>query len=343
MTVSAEKRTDNGQLPLVSVLVPVYNGAEFLPATLDSLLRQNYARFEVVCFDDGSSDGSWSVLQSYCRKAPQIFKVGRSEANFGVSTAIRSCMGLISVDSTLLLFFAQDDVLPRNFVEEMVKKQRRSNATTVTCVSWAVDRDGTSLGIALSPGLLPPSTSLAPEFLRARNVVAGIGVLVRRAHYSADFLNADNSQCQDWEQWIELSRRGRVAVATRTNAYYRISADSLSHGSGNERYERDALTMRSRTRPQDLAYRGTSVGAWLRKRLDRATDRVFREDLAAQTRSLASGAPVGAGGRSLRRRELDLREVRAMPSWRNRMAVVRTTLSLYWRVGQACMTTREQV
>ena len=342
MTESSEERSGGGQLPLVSVLVPVYNGEEFLPSTLDSVLHQDYPRFEVVCFDDGSSDDSWSILQRYRSEAPRKVKLGRSTENLGVSAAMRACLGLVKAESTLLAFFSQDDLLPRNFLDEMVKKQRRSNATAVTCVSWAMDRDGTPLDFAIGPALLPPSTSLAPELLRARNVVAGIGVLVCRGQYSVDFLDADNSQCQDWEQWIELSRRGRFAVATQTNAYYRISAHSLSHGIQRMRYEHDALTVRSRTRAQALEHRGTSVGAWLRRRLVRATDRVFREDLAAQRRAIETNALVGAGRVPARRREVGVHEVRAMPSWRNRMAVARTTISLYWRVGQACITARGQ-
>jgi glycosyltransferase involved in cell wall biosynthesis len=51
--------------PLVSVVVPVYNVAEFLGEALDSLFAQDYEPFEVVVVDDGSTDGSGTIARSY--------------------------------------------------------------------------------------------------------------------------------------------------------------------------------------------------------------------------------------------------------------------------------------
>ena len=52
-------------LPLISVVVPSYNQAQFLPEALESIFRQGYPRLEVVVMDGGSSDGSVAVIQSY--------------------------------------------------------------------------------------------------------------------------------------------------------------------------------------------------------------------------------------------------------------------------------------
>ena len=71
--------------PTVSVIVPVYNTAEYLPCCLDSLINQTYPHIEILCVDDGSTDNSWQILQEYAAKDSRI-KIFHQE-NAGVSTA----------------------------------------------------------------------------------------------------------------------------------------------------------------------------------------------------------------------------------------------------------------
>ena len=52
-------------LPLVSIIVPVYNGEKYLSETLESILNQDYAEKEIIVVNDGSTDGSEEILQSY--------------------------------------------------------------------------------------------------------------------------------------------------------------------------------------------------------------------------------------------------------------------------------------
>ena len=54
-------------LPLVSVLLPVYNAGPYLADALESILRQDYERLEVIAIDDGSTDNSLEILERYGR------------------------------------------------------------------------------------------------------------------------------------------------------------------------------------------------------------------------------------------------------------------------------------
>ena len=56
----------------VSVLVPVYNGEKFLPECLDSILAQEDVGMEILLADDGSTDGSMAVLETYAARDPRI-------------------------------------------------------------------------------------------------------------------------------------------------------------------------------------------------------------------------------------------------------------------------------
>lgn len=53
---------------LISVIVPAYNIAEFLPRCLDSILNQTYSNLEVIVISDGSTDGTDNVIKEYAEK-----------------------------------------------------------------------------------------------------------------------------------------------------------------------------------------------------------------------------------------------------------------------------------
>ena len=49
----------------ISIIIPVYNVEDYLKECLDSLIRQTYTEFEIICIDDGSSDNSLDILKKY--------------------------------------------------------------------------------------------------------------------------------------------------------------------------------------------------------------------------------------------------------------------------------------
>ncbi len=82
--------------PLVSVLLPVYNGEPYLGAALESILRQDYRHLEIVAIDDGSTDRSLEILERY-RKADSRISV-RSRENRGLITTLNEGLALASGD-----------------------------------------------------------------------------------------------------------------------------------------------------------------------------------------------------------------------------------------------------
>jgi glycosyltransferase involved in cell wall biosynthesis len=68
---------------LVSVVMPVYNTARFLPETIESILDQTHRYLEYFIVDDASPDDSWRVIESYARKDSRIVAI-RNEVNVGV-------------------------------------------------------------------------------------------------------------------------------------------------------------------------------------------------------------------------------------------------------------------
>ncbi|SDH32857.1 Glycosyltransferase involved in cell wall bisynthesis [Pedobacter terrae] len=100
--------------PLISIALCTYNGANFLPQQLDSILNQTYKNIELVIVDDGSSDGTKDILKQYAVKHEQI-KLYFNEKNIGFNAnfqkAIAYCLG------DFIAISDQDDIWLKNKLE----------------------------------------------------------------------------------------------------------------------------------------------------------------------------------------------------------------------------------
>lgn len=114
------------QQPKVSIIVPVYNTAKYLPACIDSVLSQSVREIEVICVDDCSSDDSWSVLEQYARKDNRITLV-RNERNSGAGVSRDKALEMVTGE--FIFFLDSDDLLPDNDVlEELYEACLKNNA-----------------------------------------------------------------------------------------------------------------------------------------------------------------------------------------------------------------------
>ena len=113
--------TKNNYEPKISVIVPVYNVAKYLPQCLDSLIMQIYQNLEIICVNDGSKDNSLEILQEYAKKDARIKII--SQENRGLS-ATRN-RGVEEATGEWISFIDSDDwvalTLYQKFVDDINK------------------------------------------------------------------------------------------------------------------------------------------------------------------------------------------------------------------------------
>ena len=92
MTSAVEQENNRAgtQLPLVSVVLPVYNGAAYLREAVDSILAQTYRSFELIIINDGSKDDSASIIAQFDDPRIRSF----SQANQGLAATLNRGIGL---------------------------------------------------------------------------------------------------------------------------------------------------------------------------------------------------------------------------------------------------------
>ena len=99
--------TDSGKNPLVSVIIPVYNGERYLSDTIGSVIAQTEKDWEIVAVNDGSTDHSQAILEEFAMKYPDRIRV-ISVSNGGVSRARNT--GVSEARGTYIAFLDQDDL-----------------------------------------------------------------------------------------------------------------------------------------------------------------------------------------------------------------------------------------
>ena len=102
-------------MPAITIIVPVYNCASYLPRCLDSLLEQTFHDWEAICIDDGSTDDSAKILKTYAERDARV-RVLR-QANAGLSAARNA--GLAQAQANLIMFCDSDDWYAPTMCEKM--------------------------------------------------------------------------------------------------------------------------------------------------------------------------------------------------------------------------------
>lgn len=104
------------QVPLISVIVPVYNVENYLRQCLDSIIRQTYQHLEIILIDDASTDTSTAICQEYVNKDKRIRMI-RVPSNLGVSNSRN--LGLENMTGEFVIFVDSDDYLNTDMIEQL--------------------------------------------------------------------------------------------------------------------------------------------------------------------------------------------------------------------------------
>ena len=114
--------------PEISVIVPVYNVAQYLPACLDSILAQTFRDFELILIEDGSTDGSREIAEAYAAKDARV-RLVKHRGNHGVTAAHN--LGLELSRGTYVNFVDSDDIVRAEYLEVLHRAAAETGADVV--------------------------------------------------------------------------------------------------------------------------------------------------------------------------------------------------------------------
>lgn len=122
-------------LPLVSIIIPVYNRADLISFSLDAVLNQSYTNWECLIIDDGSTDDSVSVIQSYTTKDDRFKLFQQSDKKNKGANYCRN-FGIKNANGDYFQFLDSDDYLFPQKIESQVIELLNYSKNTVAICKW---------------------------------------------------------------------------------------------------------------------------------------------------------------------------------------------------------------
>jgi Glycosyl transferase family 2 len=311
--------------PLVSVVMAVRNGAEYLRQAVESVLTQTLADLEVIVVDDGSVDATADILDELAREDPRI-RVLTGGAR-GVSSA-RNRAGR-EVRAPLLAVMDADDVaLPSRLELQVGFLNSHPDVVVVGGAVIIVDAEGAELTVAEYDDR---DEEVAELLLAGRSPVVHPATIMRTGAFRAvSGYRTIFQVAPDYDLWLRMSEQGRITNIREPVLRYRIhpgqassrdlrrtaeatcaalaSARARAKGSRDPLDSLESLDGRALEglgiAPEDVAAREVDYALWLARTLTRGGRDEAAKDLwtTALQRSSATAAPRAARARVLRAR-----------------------------------------
>ncbi len=223
----------DGREPLVSVVVPVYNGETYLRESLESILGQTYRNLEVLLMDDASTDGAPEILRSYAERDGRV-RYERQSRNRGIFGNINDGIALARGDYVAI--HHSDDVYDPAILDiEVAYLERRADVGAVFCTDIFIDPSGREFGrLELPPEIRAAEvlsySDVLNGILRHQNVfIRGGTSLIRRAVYQEVGSFDDRYSLRaDLDMWLRIVRRHPIAIVDRPLVRYRTHAENSS-------------------------------------------------------------------------------------------------------------------
>lgn len=207
-------------MPIVSVCIASYNHARFLPAALESILRQTYRDFELIVADDGSTDGSLEILESYVRKYPEVMRVFTHPGRRNLGISATDNLMIKEAQGVYWCGLGSDDVsYPDRLERQVAFLKSRPEIGWVYGVADFIDKDGAPLQLQFGSDL-SAFPDLAEELI-LENRIAGLAAMVRMQCMREIGPFEPGLIYGDWEFWVRLAARYPAAFLPGAVAGYR--------------------------------------------------------------------------------------------------------------------------
>jgi glycosyltransferase involved in cell wall biosynthesis len=188
---------DKSSIHLVSVIIPVYNGAKYLRDAVDSVISQTYDPVEIIIIDDGSQDSTWEIIKSYQSKVR-----GFSKPNGGVASALNA--GILQAAGEYIAWLSHDDIfLPRK-IDEQVNFMEHHPEVGVCYTDFDIV-DANKAYVNTVRVAWHPRQEMALTFLRNMYINGSTTMIRKLCFEKVGLFDEKLKRTQDLELWLRIS------------------------------------------------------------------------------------------------------------------------------------------
>jgi teichuronic acid biosynthesis glycosyltransferase TuaG len=224
--VENQKHIKDEELPLVSVITPLYNASSFISETISSLQKQSHTRWEHLIVDDCSSDNSVKIVEELALDDSRI-ELFKTSENKGAASCRNYAIN--QANGEFIAFLDSDDLWHPEKLEKQISFMRRHSCHVSYTSYLHINEMGKPIGKRI---VALPSLSYKKE---KKNNYIGNLTGVYNAAVLGKILAPNLRKRQDWALWLEaIKRSGKPAKGLQEDlAYYRIREGSISSNKFN--------------------------------------------------------------------------------------------------------------
>lgn len=209
--------------PAISVLTSVYNAEAYLPAAIESVLAQDFADFEFLLLDDGSTDASRAIAEGYAGRDARIRVIARE--NRGLVASLNQLFA--EARAPLAVRFDADDICaPGRFARQAAFLAAHEDHGIVGGRIAYIDAAGKPTGTLVDHPLrhedIVARLENGPLFCHSA-VMVRCGLVLAAGGYRAAY-----THCEDYDLWLRLAGRTRMANLPERLLSYRVSPQQVS-------------------------------------------------------------------------------------------------------------------
>ncbi|MFN8379622.1 MAG: glycosyltransferase family 2 protein [Anaerolineae bacterium] len=223
-------------LPRISVVMPVYNGGSYLAAAVESILQQTYRDFELIALDDGSTDGSSTLLDEYAQRDPRIRVI--HQTNRGLVPTLNHGLEL-ATGEYIARMDADDISAPTRFEKQVAYLDSHPDVGVVGTWLTVIDKLGTPLYV-----MKMPVTNASIRWSLLKNNCIGHSTAMMRQSLFRTIGGYDKAalHAEDYDLWLRAAQEVHLANLAETLLMYRQWPMSISSANNEiQNYTADRL------------------------------------------------------------------------------------------------------
>ena len=216
--------------PLVSVIMPTYNHAQFIGDAIESVINQTWQTWEMLIIDDGSTDNTKSVVQSYVSKDSRIkyFALGQNSGR----AAVARNYGINNSKGKYVAFLDSDDMWKPTKIEKQIELLENDDNIFMVYSRYIVIKNGIFLRILPKRKKLRAGNVFVPLFL-SNNFIGSSSVLLRNIVKENNYLfdtDIGLRAIEDYALWLEIAKNKQIAYIDEPLVVYREHGSNTSIG-----------------------------------------------------------------------------------------------------------------
>jgi len=234
--------------PLISAVMSVYNGERFVGEAIGSILSQTYPDLELLIVDDGSTDRSLEIIETYAKKDDRV-RVIKNNANEGLTKSLIKAIG--NAKGMYLARQDADDIsLPQRLERQLDFLEKHPSCGAVGTAARIIDSEGNFIKNASVPG----SWFMIRQILRFGNCFLHGSMMFRKdAYVNAGGYRAAFRVGQDFDLWLRISKNRELANLGERLYCWRKTEGNISSMQTEPQFKIGALALYDHRHNKHLA------------------------------------------------------------------------------------------